>query len=91
MRRKEKTEECVQIDARKAEAARLKEKRNAAKALQLSEKGKRKVSQAPQAKNRSKRVKTGDVNGAPPSAPPQSPPQKITTRGRSVKLPAKFK
>jgi hypothetical protein len=91
VRRKEKAEERVRIDARKAEAARLKEERNAAKALQLSEKGKRKVSQAPRAKNRSKRVKTGDVNGAPPPAPPQSPPQKITTRGRSVKLPAKFK
>ena len=68
-----------------------KEERNAAKALQLSQKGKGKVSQASQARNHSKRVKIGDVGDAPPPAPPTSPPHKITTRGRSVKLPAKFK
>ena len=43
VRRKKKAEERVRIDARKAEAARLKEVRNAAKALRLSEKSKRKV------------------------------------------------
>ena len=91
VRRKEKAEERVQIDARKAEAARLKEQRKAAIALKLPEKGKRKASQAPQARRCSKRVKIGDVNGAPHPVPPQSPPHRITTRGRNVKLPAKFK
>ena len=91
VRKKEKAEERVHIDARKAEAARLKEKHNTEKALQLFDKGKRKVSQAPQAKNLSKRMKTGDIDDAPPPAPPQSPPHRFTTRGRSVNLPAKFK
>ena len=90
VRRKHKAEERVQIDVRKAEAARLKEKRNTAKALQLSDKDKRKLSQAP-AKNLWTRVKTGDINDAPPPAPPRSPPHMFTTRGRSVKLHAKFR
>ncbi|KAF1354541.1 hypothetical protein EJ07DRAFT_132072, partial [Lizonia empirigonia] len=65
--------------------------RDAAKALQLSQKGKRKASQATGPRKRSKRVNIGDVGGGAPQASPPAPPPRITSRGRNVKLPAKFK
>lgn len=91
VRRKEKEDYAKGVAERKAERERLKLKRDAAKALQLSQKGKRKASQAAGPKKGLKRVNIGDAGGGAPQASPPAPPPKITSRGRNVKLPAKFK
>ncbi|KAH3991532.1 hypothetical protein HBI56_220310 [Parastagonospora nodorum] len=84
VREKEKAE-------KQAEREHQKQQRNAEKAIQLSQRGKRKASQAVSSKEkRQKRV--GDAAGSiqvPPA--PSPPPPRVTSRGRNVKLPSKFK
>ena len=76
---------------RAAKTQRQRDTRNAAKPIQLPQKGKRKVSKATLGSN--KRQKQGGDSGnarAPPEAPSAPPP--VTTRhGRSVNLPSKYK
>ncbi|KAF1363594.1 hypothetical protein EJ07DRAFT_103374, partial [Lizonia empirigonia] len=91
VRRQEKEDYAKGVAERKAQRERLKLEHDAAKALQLSQKGKRKASQATGPRKRSKRVNIGDVGGGAPQASPPAPPPRITSRGRNVKLPAKFK
>jgi hypothetical protein len=90
VRRKEKEEHAKRVAERKAEREHQKQKRDAAKAIQLSQKGKRQASQDSQPEKKQKRSPVGDVGDAAPPALPPSPPHKITTRGRNVKLPAKY-
>ena len=76
---------------RAAEKQQQKEARNAAKAIQLSQKGKRKASTVPiQKQKRQKRV--GDDAGGDIDAQvlPTTPPI-TTSRGRNIKLPSKFR
>jgi hypothetical protein len=74
-----------------AEKQRQKEERVSAKALQLSQKGKRKASRAPPTRNkRQKRPGGGAAIDAAIEAP-SALPAKVTSRGRNVKLPQKFR
>jgi hypothetical protein len=74
-----------------AKRARQKEERDAAKALQLSQKGKRKASQVSSASNkRQKRVRAAPA-GAQVQEEPPAPPPKLTSRGRNVNLPSKYR
>jgi hypothetical protein len=74
-----------------AERQRQKEERDSAKALQLSQKGKRKASRLASSKDKRQR-RVGDasqsdqVGGLSSALPPR-----VTTRGRNVKLPQKFR
>ena len=86
--RKEKEKEKAE---KAAQRAAQKSARNAEKALQLSQKGKRKASQARlQSRKRQKRVvnalDTGEASEGASATPAIS-----TRRGRSVKLPDRYK
>ena len=85
-----KAEERRQINARRAPRAKDKEARNAAKALQLSRRGKRPASQASRPEKKQKRSAGGGARGVAAAPAPKVPP-KTTTRGRTVKIPVKFK
>jgi hypothetical protein len=91
VREKEKADAAIQKAKKQAEKQRQKEERNAAKAIQPPKLGKRKASEAEPPKKRQKRGHNSGVDGGGPPAPPLSPPPKTTTRGRNVKLPAKFR
>jgi hypothetical protein len=84
VREKEKAEKA-------AEKQRQQEERDSKKDIQLSQKGKRKALRAPQSNNkRQKRSGGGAAIAAPVEEPSaQSPPR--TARGRSVRLPSKFR
>jgi hypothetical protein len=73
-----------------AQKQRQKKTCNAAKAIQLPQKGKRKASQPPIPKNkRQKQCSNAAHSGARAEAPTPLPP--VTTRsGRNVKLPSKY-
>jgi hypothetical protein len=74
-----------------AERERLKQQHNTAKALQLSQKGKRKASQAPSSnKKRHKRSGGGAATQAV-LQPTSAPPVRTTSRGRNVHLPSEFR
>lgn len=90
-KKKKKEEHAIQVATRKAERERQKQQRNATNALQFSQKGKRKASQDSTAKKRQKRVSTRDADDVPPLELPPSPSYKITTRGRNVTLPKKYR
>ena len=90
-REKEKAEKAQKIAERKAEHERQQQERNAAKALQLSQRGKRTASQAPQPSKRQKRVYTRDVRSADAAETLPAPLPKTTRRGRNVTLPSKYK
>jgi hypothetical protein len=84
VREKERAEKAT-------ERERLKQQHDAAKALQLSQKGKRKASQAPPL-NKKRQKRSGD--GAATEAVLQrasAPPVQTTSRGRNVHLPSKFR
>jgi hypothetical protein len=74
-----------------AEKQRQKEERNLQKAIQTSQTGKRKASRASAPKN--KRQKRSGGSAAARIAPTRSPspPPRITSRGRSIKVPSKFR
>ncbi|KAF1359491.1 hypothetical protein EJ07DRAFT_119946, partial [Lizonia empirigonia] len=91
VREKEKADAAIQKAEKQAEKQRQKEERDAAKAIQQPQLGKRKASEAEPPKKRQKRGHNSGVDGGGPPAPPLSPPPKTTTRGRNVKLPAKFR
>ena len=88
MARKEKEKEKAE---KAAQRAAQKSTRDTGKALQLSQKGKRKASQAPlQGRKRQKRVvDTVDTGEASEGA--SATPVISTRRGRSVKLPDRYK
>jgi tRNA nucleotidyltransferase/poly(A) polymerase len=90
VREKDKAERAAGVAERKAEKERLKQARNAEKALQLSQNGKRKASQQPAAKLKQKRRAVAAVGGALEEPAPPAPPPKTTSRGRNVNLPKKF-
>jgi len=74
-----------------AERARQKEERDAAKAIQLPQKGKRRASAAISSSNkRQKRVGAARA-GAQVQEEPPAPPPKLTSRGRNVNLPSKYR
>jgi hypothetical protein len=84
VREKEKAEKA-------AERARKKEAQTTKKASKKPQTTKRKLSQAPiPAPKRHKRSVVGAAHGAAPERAP-SPPLKITSRGRNVHLPSKFR
>ncbi|KAH5621133.1 hypothetical protein HBI60_254160 [Parastagonospora nodorum] len=84
VREKEKAEE-------QAERERQKQQRNAEKAIQLSQRGKRKALQAVSSKEKRQKRSGGDAAAEQAVARSPSPPPKVTSRGRNVKLPSKFK
>jgi hypothetical protein len=74
-----------------AERQHQKDERDRAKALQLSQKGKRKASQVSSASNkRQKRVGAARAGTQVQEEPP-APPPKLTSRGRNVNLPSKYR
>ncbi|KAI1508829.1 hypothetical protein Ptr86124_012128 [Pyrenophora tritici-repentis] len=76
---------------KEAERARQKEERDAAKAIQLPQKGKRRASAATSSNNkRQKRVEAARA-GAQVQEEPPAPPSKLTSRGRNVNLPSKYR
>jgi hypothetical protein len=91
VQRKEKEEHTKGVAERKAKRERLKQEHNTTKAIQLSQKGKRKASQAIRSTKRQKRVYTNNVVSTAPLPTPPSPLHKTTTRSHNIKLPAKFK
>ncbi|KAI1508325.1 DUF1682 multi-domain protein [Pyrenophora tritici-repentis] len=84
VREKEKAE-------KQAERERQKQQRNAEKAIQLSQRGKRKASQAVSSKEKRQKRSGSDAAAGQAVARSPSPPPKVTSRGRNVKLPSKFK
>jgi hypothetical protein len=90
-REKEKVEKVEQAAERQRQKEAEKQAAAGAKALQLSQRGKRPASK--QLARETKRVKTrsGVRSGSvvPQAAPP--PPPKTTRRGRNVKLPSKYR
>ncbi|KAH6511581.1 hypothetical protein HBI81_243380 [Parastagonospora nodorum] len=84
VREKEKAE-------KQAERERQKQQRNAEKAIQLSQRGKRKASQAVSSKEKRQKCSGGGAAAEQAIARSPSPPPKVTSRGRNVKLPSKFK
>ena len=74
-----------------AEKQRQKEARNAAKAIQLSQKGKRKASTVPIQKQKRQKRAGDDAGGDIDAEVPPTPPPITTSRGRNIKLPSKFK
>ncbi|KAH4914299.1 hypothetical protein HBI79_242250 [Parastagonospora nodorum] len=76
---------------KQAERERQKQQRNAEKAIQLSQRGKRKASQAVSSKEKRQKRSGGNAAAEQAVARPQAPPPKVTSRGRNVKLPSKFK
>jgi hypothetical protein len=83
VREKEKAEKA-------AKRERLQQERTAAKALQLSQKGKRKASRAPPTNNK-RQKRLGDGATAAPIEEPSAPSPPKTSRGRKVHLPKKFR
>jgi hypothetical protein len=74
VREKEKAEAAIQKAEWQAEKQRQQQERNAAKALKLSQKGKRRASQAVEPKKRQERGRTSVGNGSP-LPPPVFPNQ----------------
>ena len=85
---------AVRVKEKEEQAAKKKrqeEARNAEKAIQLSQKGKRKASTAPIQKQK-RQKQAGDSGGGHIDAGvPLTPPPITTSRGRNVRLPSKFK
>lgn len=91
VREKEKAEAAIQKAEKQAEKQRQKEESDAAKAIQQPQLGKRKALEEEPPKKRQKRCHNSGVDRGGLPAPPPAPPLKTTTRGRNVKLPAKFR
>ncbi|KAH4900865.1 hypothetical protein HBI80_150040 [Parastagonospora nodorum] len=84
VREKEKAE-------KQAERERQKQQRNAEKAIQLSQRGKRKASQAVSSKEKRQKRVVDEIAAAQVQPAPSPPPTQVTSRGRNVKLPSKFR
>lgn len=78
------------VAEREAESERLEQQRDAAKAVRVSQRGKRKAARPLGPARRSKRVHGDAAAVAAARASSPAPPPKITSRGRNVKVPAKF-
>jgi hypothetical protein len=74
-----------------AEKARNIEARNTQKAIQQAQKGKRKASQASSTKNKRQKQSGGGAATAEGGGASIEPPSKVTSRGRSIKVPQKFR
>jgi hypothetical protein len=74
-----------------AERQRQKEERDSAKALQSSQKGKRKASRLASPKNKRQRRVGDALQSDQVLVQSSAPPPKITTRGRNVHLPQKYR
>jgi hypothetical protein len=73
------------------ERQRLKEERDSAKALQLTQKGKVQASQAILPSNKRQKRSAGDAATRVVLERSPSPPAKVTSRGRNINLPSKFR
>jgi hypothetical protein len=74
-----------------AEKARNIEARNTQKAIQQAQKGKRKALQASSTKNKRQKQGGGGAATAEGGGASIEPPPKVTSRGRSVRVPQKFR
>jgi hypothetical protein len=74
-----------------AERQRHKDERDRAKAPQLSQKGKRKASPVSLSSNKRQKRSGSGVAAAAPVEEPSAQPPKLTSRGRSVHLPKRFR
>jgi hypothetical protein len=74
-----------------AERQRQKKERDSAKALQLSQKGRRQASQDPSSKNKRQKQRSSGAIIAEVQPEPSAQPVKVTPRGRNVNLPHKFR
>jgi hypothetical protein len=74
-----------------AERQRQKDERDRAKALQLSQKGKRKALRAPLSSKKRQKRSGSDRASAALTEEPSAQPPKLTSRGRNVHLPKKFR
>ncbi|KAF1364944.1 hypothetical protein EJ07DRAFT_97132, partial [Lizonia empirigonia] len=84
VREKEKAEKAAQRE-------RQKQERDAAKAIQLSQRGERQASQAASSSNKRQKRIGGQVGSAQVQDELSAPPPRITSRGRNVNLPSKFR
>jgi hypothetical protein len=74
-----------------AEKQRQKEERDCQKAIQTSQTGKRKASRVPAPENKRQKRSSGGVAARVAHTRSPSPPPRITSRGRSIKIPSKFR
>jgi hypothetical protein len=74
-----------------AERQRQKEERESTRALQLSQKRKRQASGPASSKVKRQRYVGDALQFDQVGGPSSAPPPKVTTRGRNVKLPQKFR
>ena len=90
-REKEKAERAAVKAERAAEKQRQKEANNAAKAIQLSQKGKRKALRLPLQTDKRQKRDANAGGDAEAWEAPSAPPRVTTRRGRNVTLPSKYK
>ena len=94
---KREARETAKAVREKAKAEKAAEKehqqqaRDAAKAIQLSQRGKRKASQATTQKHKHQKRASNAVGGVDDAWAPLSPPHITTMRGRNVKLLSKYR
>ncbi|KAF1935088.1 hypothetical protein EJ02DRAFT_362280, partial [Clathrospora elynae] len=74
-----------------AQYARQKEERDSVKALQLPKKGKRQASRPPTTSNKRQKLVGGQPGHAQVQDEPLGLPHKVTSCGRNIKLPSKFR
>ena len=91
MKKKEREAKAAERVAAKERKQQERATAAAQKSRDTLKKGKRTASRSA-AKNLTKRCRDADAAvGEPVAPPPSSPPAKTTTRGRTIKLPEKFK
>jgi hypothetical protein len=86
-----KKERADELAAKAAERARQKQEKDAAKALKMSQNGKRKASQAASSSNKLQKHAGGQSGGVQVQDEPSAAPPKLTSRGRNIKLPGKYR
>ncbi|KAF1935980.1 hypothetical protein EJ02DRAFT_360224, partial [Clathrospora elynae] len=77
--------------AKAAQYARQKEERDSVKALQLPQKGKRQASRPPTTSNKRQKPVGGQPGHDHVQDEPSGLPHKVTSCGRNIKLPSKFR
>ena len=84
-------EKAETVAKKAAEREAQKQARNAAKAIQLSQTGKRKASRPPTQKNKRQKRTVDAVGGCAAEEAPMAAPDVTTRSGRNVTLPSKYK
>jgi hypothetical protein len=86
-----KKERADELAAKAAERARQKQEKDAAKALKLSQNGKRKALPADSLSNKRQKCVGGQPGHVQVHNEPSAAPPKLTSQGRNIKLPGKYR